>query len=111
MNSRWRLTSILAVVTVMTTLCSGQSAVPTSGVDSVIDSAEMAKAKAGNAKAEFKVGAQYELGAHVTKDPVQAAAWYRKAADQGFAKAEHSLGILYEFGNGVAADPATAAQW
>ena len=111
MTSRWRLTSILAVVTVTTTLCSGQSATRPSGTEPGIDSAVMAKAKAGNAEAEFKVGAQYELGAHVTRDPVQAAQWYRKAADQGFAQAEHSLGILYEFGNGVAADPATAAQW
>ncbi len=71
----------------------------------------MAKANAGNADAEFRVGVQYELGAQVPKDAVQAANWYRKAADKGDARAQHSLGVLYEFGNGVPADSSTASQW
>jgi hypothetical protein len=107
MNSRWKLRTALALVTMIATVCSGQSLAQPSGIDSAL----MAKASAGNPDAQFRVGAQYELGAHVTKDPAQAAAWYRKAADQGFAQAQHSLGVLYELGNGVPADPATAAQW
>ncbi|HEY1984624.1 MAG TPA: tetratricopeptide repeat protein [Terracidiphilus sp.] len=103
----WRLKTTLALVTMMTTICSGQSPAPPSGMDAAL----MAKASAGNADAEFRVGTQYELGAHVAKDPAQAMTWYRKAAEQGFAPAQHSLGVLYEFGNGVPADPATAAQW
>jgi hypothetical protein len=71
----------------------------------------MAKATAGNADAEFRVGTKYELGADVPKDPAQAATWYRKAAEQGYPQAQHSLGVLYESGNGVLADLATAAQW
>ena len=107
MNSRWKLRTALALVTMIATVCSGQSLAQPSGIDSAL----MAKASAGNPDAQFRVGAQYELGAHVTKDPAQAAAWYRKAADQGFAQAQHSLGGLYELGNGVPADPTTAAQW
>ena len=107
MNSRWKLRTALALVTIFTTVCSGQSPAQPSGIDSAL----MAKASAGNPAAQFRVGVQYELGAHVTKDPAQAAAWYRKAADKGLAQAQHSLGVLYELGSGVPADPVTAAQW
>ncbi len=107
MNSRWKLRTALALVSMITTICSGQSPSQPSGIDPAL----MAKARAGNTDAQFLVGTKYELGANVTKDPAQAAVWYRKAADQGFAQAEHSLGLLYELGNGVPADSATAAQW
>jgi TPR repeat protein len=107
MNSRWKLKTALALVTMITTICSGQSPTQPNGIDPAL----MAKASAGKPDAQFRVGAQYELGAHVTKDPAQAAAWYRKAADQGFAQAQHSLGVLYELGNGVAAEPTTAVLW
>ena len=106
MNSS-QLRTALVLVTMITAICSGQSPAQPSGIDPSL----MAKASAGNPDAQFRVGAQYELGAHVTKDPAQAAAWYRKAADQGYPQAQHSLGVLYEFGTGVPADPATAAQW
>ena len=107
MNSRWKLRTALALAIVFPTICSGQSLAQPSGIDPAL----MAKAGAGNPDAQFRVGAQYELGAHVTEDAAQAAAWYRKAADQGFAPAQHSLGVLYELGTGVPADPTTAAQW
>lgn len=106
MSSRAKLMAVPALMIVITTICSGQSPAKTAGIDPAL----MAKANAGNAEAEFLVGAKYELGAQVPKDPAQAAAWYRKAADKGYPQAEHSLGILYEFGTGVGMDPATAAQ-
>jgi TPR repeat protein len=107
MSSRGKLMTALALMAVISTICYAQSAAGNAGIDPTL----MAKARAGNPDAEFRVGAQYELGAKVAQDPAQAAAWYRKAADQGFAQAEHSLGVLYEFGNGVPADYTTAAQW
>jgi len=107
MNNRWRLSTALALVITTTTICSGQSPTQLSGIDPAL----LAKANAANPDAQFRVGTQYELGAHVARDPAQAAAWYRKAADQGFPQAQHSLGVLYELGTGVPADPATAAQW
>lgn len=97
----------LALVTMITTICSGQSPTEPSGIDPVL----IAKASAGNPDAQFRIGVQYELGAHVTTDQTQAVAWYRKAADQGFAQAQHSLGVVYEYGNGVPKDPAKAAEW
>jgi hypothetical protein len=107
MNSCWKLKTALALVTMIATVSFGQAPAEPSGIDPVL----MAKASAGKPEAQFRIGVQYELGAHVTKDPAQAAAWYRKAADHGYPQAQHSLGVLYEFGNGVPADPVTAVQW
>ncbi len=107
MNSRWQLRMALALVTLITTICRGQGPVKPSGIDPNL----MTKANAGNPEAQFHIGVQYELGARINMDPAQAAAWYRKAADQGFAPAQHSLGVLYEYGSGVPNNPATAAEW
>ena len=41
----------------------------------------------------------------------QAAAWYRKAADQGHAVAQYNLGVLYRDGEGVPKDLAQAVAW
>ena len=106
-----KLMAVPVLMIMITTICSGQGPAQGPAKTAGIDPALMAKANAGNAEAEFLVGTKYELGAQVPKDPGQAAAWYRKAADKGYPQAEHSLGILYEFGTGVPADPATAAQW
>jgi TPR repeat protein len=104
---------VVAIITVFSILSSAQRPASKSGESqgSGIDPALMAKAKAGNPDAEFRVGVQYELGARVKKDPAQAAEWYRKAAESGDVRAQHSLGVLYEFGNGVSADAVTAVQW
>jgi TPR repeat protein len=47
----------------------------------------------------------------VAKDFVQAAAWYRKAADQGHASAQYNLGVCYRDGAGVAMNAFEAAKW
>jgi TPR repeat protein len=107
MSSRGKLMAALALMALISTICYGQGTARNGGIDPTL----MARATAGNPDAEFRVGVQYEVGANVAKDPAQAAAWYRKAADKGFAQAEHSLGVLYEFGNGVPADYTLAAQW
>src|SRR5258708_37964460 len=108
MSSRPKLMAVSVLMIMITTICSGQGPAqgPARGPARTagIDPALMAKANAGNAEAEFLVGTKYELGAQVPKDPAQAAAWYRKAADKRYPQAEHSLGILYEFGTGVPVD-------
>ncbi len=53
----------------------------------------------------------YRSGAGVRRDYVQAAAWYRKAAEQGDAKAEEGLGAMYQYGAGIERDPAQAIAW
>jgi hypothetical protein len=104
---------VLAIIIVLSVISPAPSPAQKAGAPQAagIDPALMAKANAGNADAEFRVGTQYELGARIKKDPAQAADWYRKAAEKGDVRAQHSLGILYESGNGVPADAATAAEW
>ena len=42
---------------------------------------------------------------------MEAARWYRKAADQGNAAAQFNVGMMYELGQGVMQDYAEAARW
>ncbi len=65
-----------------------------------------------------QIGIMYELGTGVTRDYTEAAAWFRKAADQGLAIAQSNLAMLhikslamYEDGSGVTNDPAAVAAW
>jgi hypothetical protein len=79
----------------------------------VIDPALMAKANAGDAAAQVRLGESYAAGKGVAADPRQAAAWYRKAADQGDISGEIHLAILYRDGGGKAfpRDIEQAATW
>jgi len=47
----------------------------------------------------------------VPLDYVQAAVWWRKAADQGYPKAQNNLGVLYNLGKGVPQSYAEAYFW
>jgi len=76
-----------------------------------IDPALLAKATAGDAASEYRVGLAYATGDGVEQDLAQAAAWYRKAAVQGLAAAQLSLGVLYDHGMGVPQDYEAAAAW
>ena len=42
---------------------------------------------------------------------VEAARWFRKAADQGDAGAQYNLGIMFKQGSGVAQSDVQAARW
>ena len=48
-------------------------------------------AKEGNAPAQFNLGVMYRDGQGVPQDDAQAAAWFRKAAEQGDAVAKQAL--------------------
>jgi len=58
----------------------------------------------GSAQAQAALGAMYQFGNGISVDYVEAAAWYRKAAEQGHALAQASLGTMYEAGVGVVQD-------
>ena len=47
----------------------------------------------------------------VGKDFEEAAAWFRRAAEQGHAISQYNLGVMNKNGFGVAQDVAEAAQW
>jgi TPR repeat protein len=61
--------------------------------------------------AQHNLGVMYHNGEGVQQDFKQAAAWYRKAADQGMAEAQHSLATMYGQGKGVQQDFKQAALW
>ena len=61
--------------------------------------------------AQCTLGRLYFQGRDITKDYVQSAKWYRKAAEQGDASAQNNLGLMYNMGEGVPEDAAEAARW
>jgi len=56
----------------------------------------IAKAEAGDTDAQLRVGAAYDFGKGAPRDRVEAAKWYRMAADRGNAEAQNSLGSLFQ---------------
>lgn len=60
---------------------------------------------------ELKMASAYLVGKGVQKDPVQAAYWFKKAADQGDPQAQNELGYLYIWGIGVDKDAGQAFRW
>jgi TPR repeat protein len=70
-----------------------------------------AAAEAGDARAQFALGAMYRNGEGVPPDAAVAANWYRRAAQQGHLEAQYNLGLLYRNGTGVTKDDAVAATW
>jgi hypothetical protein len=77
----------------------------------LIDPRVIEQAKAGVPEAQYKLGYDYFLGRGVPLDYVQAAVWWRKAADQGYPKAQNNLGVLYNLGKGVPQSYAEAYFW
>ena len=69
------------------------------------------KAKGGDPEDQLELGLHYHEGWGVRQDDVQAAIWYRKAADQGVARAQGLVGWCYLFGRGVPRDLVTSAAW
>lgn len=68
-------------------------------------------AEAGDAEAQFKLGALYANGKGVKQDSKAAAQWLRKAAKQGVVAAQTLLGWCYAGGNGVSQNPGEAIEW
>lgn len=71
----------------------------------------IARAAAGDGRAQMDLGWRYHEGDGVAKDYAKAVDLLQKAADQRFALAMVRLGTLYELGHGVPANAATAVTW
>ncbi|MCI7046793.1 tetratricopeptide repeat protein [Helicobacter sp.] len=71
----------------------------------------LAKAKQGDAEAQFLLGLMYDQGQGVKQDYEKAAEWFSKAANQGYAKAQYNLGAMYENGQAVRQDYKKAFEW
>jgi hypothetical protein len=71
----------------------------------------LARAKAGDAAAQYDIGVLYAQGSGLVQDYASAASWFHAAAAQGIVDAQYNLGVLYERGLGVAANPIDAVNW
>ena len=69
------------------------------------------EAAKGEAAAQYRLGELYWLGKGVESDKRQAAAWYRKAAEQGWSEAQSMLAHMCSRGYGVPKDPVEAYKW
>lgn len=78
---------------------------------SVAFESTLKKAKAGDAEAQHQVGNDLNEGTQGQADPVEAAKWFKKAADQGHVCASYDLGMCYATGSGLPANPALAVEW
>ena len=70
-----------------------------------------ARADVGEALAQAELGFLYNNGLGVPQDHVEAAGWYRRAAEQGHAIVQRELGFLYRRGLGVPQDDIEAHIW
>ena len=113
----------IGAIAAMTLTCAllppaAQAGGETAGQTTPVDAALLAKANAGDAAAQVAVGESYIQAAptahnrvRISSDYQQAAAWYKKAADQNNIGGELHLAALYRDGAGKAfpRDPAQAA--
>lgn len=70
-----------------------------------------AYAEQGDAEAQYNLGLCYSEGDGVQQDDLEAAKWFRQAAERNHAVAQHNLGICCAQGRGVEQDAAEAAKW
>ncbi|MBQ3811098.1 MAG: sel1 repeat family protein, partial [Kiritimatiellae bacterium] len=71
----------------------------------------LARAEAGDAEAQFKVGNCYLHGNGVERNDALAAEWYLKSAEQGYARGEYKLGVSFLRGDGVETNLVAAFEW
>jgi TPR repeat protein len=70
-----------------------------------------ASAEAGDAEAQYSLGADYAIGMHVEQNLLEAVRWFRLAANQGNVVAQWSLGVMYVNGSGVVQSNQRAYVW
>ena len=70
------------------------------------------KATAGNIDSQFDLAEVYYYGKHsVPRNKVEAARWYRAAAEQGHVRAQYILAAMYDSGDGIGQDKSEAVRW
>ena len=70
-----------------------------------------ARAVAGDADAQYKMGGIFFRGQEVEQDYAESEKWFRLAASQGQPQAQFNLGMLYDTGQGLAQDHTEAVKW
>jgi hypothetical protein len=102
---RWLFAAVVAVLTATSSVSAEAQRDP--DVEPARTVAR-AKAAAGDAVAQFSLGAILYYG---TTDTAQAIEWIRKAAVQGYVPAEFQMGQLSDFGFGVGQNDGQALDW
>jgi TPR repeat protein len=70
-----------------------------------------ARAREGDAGAQFRLAELYTDGRGVRRDPLLAQHWLKEAAGRGHVGAQLKLAQLYQSGDGIARDPVEALAW
>lgn len=71
-----------------------------------------AKAKAGNADAQFQIAETFRAGDEgVHKDMHEALRWYHKSATQGYVEAQLALGFIYRGGDEIQMSKTLSYMW
>lgn len=65
-------------------------------------------AELGNAEAQYNLGYCFQSGTGIGKDPVKAAEWYLKSANQGYNDGLYQMMMAYGNGDGVEQNPEKA---
>ena len=60
-----------------------------------------ARAEAGDAEAQVRLGVMFALSSDVLQGDADAIAWFRKAAAQYHLEAQYILGVMYDEGRGL----------
>lgn len=68
-------------------------------------------AEKDDAEAQRNIGIMFQRGLGAPQSDVEAAHWYRRAAENGHARAQQNLGVMYENGTGVLQDYSEAVKW
>jgi TPR repeat protein/formylglycine-generating enzyme required for sulfatase activity len=91
---------------------SGPQVVATSVVEESPLARLKTKASQGDLDSMFELGELHVEGSNgVDKDFIEAAAWYRKAAEKGHANAQYKYGEALYYGRGVEEDERESAKW
>ncbi|WP_455198571.1 tetratricopeptide repeat protein [Kaarinaea lacus] len=73
--------------------------------------AQLAKAKAGDARAQYAVADMYRKGRGTVASDKDALQWYVRAARQGIRRAAYKAGFLYLHSESLEASPKKALPW
>lgn len=100
--------TIKKLMTIMLLLC----CVITAGAQTEEGKQTLAKAQAGDAEAQWRMGFNYDYGNEgFSKNKSEAVKWYRKSAENGNAEAQNRLGDYYYYGWGILEDENEAIKW
>ena len=77
----------------------------------IIDNRWFKEAVQGNPYAQYSLGLRFARGDEVERNNVEAAKWYRRAAEQGCSEAQLMLGVCFMDGDGVEQNIQESKKW